>query len=155
SGPIQPPPLVGAEQVDGVVPNPANVVRDLGHLLGFVGSGRCEWRQDGGPYKRSIVALGKALGYRDGAYAETLWDIAVAANLVIPLHRPQPPFEPATVGEVSPSDLFSGLLAGWVEAGVASLAPGASGYATEAARMHLLELLRLMPADTWVLRSSV
>src|SRR5262249_34055544 len=83
TAPLQPPPLVPAEPIDGLVPNPGNVLRDLGHLLGFLMAGRCEWRQDGLPYKRCLVALGKALGYRDSTYAETLWDIAVSANLVV------------------------------------------------------------------------
>src|SRR5688572_16679045 len=155
SGPMQPPPLEQAEQLAGTIPNPANVLRDLAHLLGFVAAGRCEWRQDGGPYKRSLVAFGKMLGSPSADYPEALWEMAVAAALLQPVRGVRPSYTAAVGVDASPRELLDGLLLGWVQAGGQSFETGVTPGAAEAARAHLLELLRIMPADTWVLQRSV
>jgi hypothetical protein len=150
SGPLVAPPIKPAEQVDGIVPNPINMLRDVGHLLGFLGAGRVEWRQDGGPYKRSMVALGKLLGQKDGTYAELLWNLAEAAGLVRRAYDGmQRRYEPVALDDLSPLELVNGLILAWIKTG------GTVHTHGHQSRAHLFRLLRLLPPDTWMLRSSV
>ena len=155
TGPLQPPRLEPADGVSGGVPSPANLLRDVGHLLGFIGTGRCEWRQDNQPYKRSLVALGKLLGHPNGDYAESLWELAAAAGLVRPARRGRPGYEPVAVGELSPLQLLDRLLIGWIDAGSQTVLYGVTHFSIRNARLYLLQLMRAMPPDTWVLKSSV
>ena len=155
SGPMQPPRLEPADGVTGTVPNLGNLLRDVGHLLGFVGTGRCEWRQDGQPYKRSLVALGKLLGHPGGEYAESLWELAAAAGLVRPARSGRLGYEPVAVGELSPRQLLERVLIGWIDAGSQPILYGVSHLSIRNARLYLLQLMRAMPPDTWVLKSSV
>jgi hypothetical protein len=152
-GPLQSPPLEPATPVDPVIPIPINLVRDIGHLLGFIAAGRCEWKQDGQPYKRSLVALGKLLGYndKDATYAELLWNLAESARLLRPTYDgSQSRFEPARLGdEITATELYVGLILAWVQTGAHTSPIGAQ------ARAHVLELLGLLPADTWLRRASV
>ena len=155
SGPLQPPPLVSAEGVTGTVPNPTSLMRDVIHLVGFVAAGRCEWRQDGGPYKRSLVALGKILGSPNGDYPEMLWEMAAAAQLVLPTFRPGAGFQATTGIDATPRQLLDGLLLGWIEAGRRAAQPGVAAGVAEAARVRLLQLLQIVPADVWILKVSI
>lgn len=150
SSPLVAPRVEPAEQVEGTVPDPLNLLRDIGHLLGFIGAGRAEWRQDGGPYKRSLVALGKMLGQKDGTYAEVLWDLAVSAGLVRRTYGgTQSRYEPVPLDDVNPPELIEGLILAWIQAGATVHTHG------HQARARLFRLLRLLPPDTWMLRSSV
>lgn len=154
SAPLQPPPLEPAEQVDGVIPNPANVLRDLGHLLGFVGAGRCEWRQDGEPYKRSLVAFGKLLGRKDATYAELLWNLAISARLIRRTRAGATGQIAVGQLDATPRELLGGLLLGWVEAAGRSVQGGGSPAVALDARARLLQFLALMPTDSWILKRS-
>jgi hypothetical protein len=130
-------------------------MRDVVHLLGFVSTGRCEWRQDGEPYKRCLVALGKSLGSRDADYAELLWDLAVSAQLVRPVRRGPMSYEPAMGVDATPRELLDGLLLGWTQAGGRSVQPGVPQGVGQEARVRLLQLLQIIPTDVWILKSSV
>jgi len=141
--------------VSGTVPNPGTVLRDVGHVLGFVAAGRCEWRPDGEPYKRSLTALGKTLGSADPEYPEALWGMAASAQLLRPVRRGGGGYVPAIGVDASPRELFEGLLLGWVQTGGRELQTGLLPGLAQDARFHLLQLLRIMPADTWVLKASV
>lgn len=152
TAPLEPPKLEPAEGVEGTVPSPSSLLRDLAHLLGFVGSGRCEWKQDGEPYKRSLVALDKLLGRKDGAYAERLWDLAVMARLV-QRDRRGDGWSVASV-DATPLQLFQGVLLAWIETG-ARASGGVAPGRWQDARSHLLSLLGAMPPDTWVLKRSM
>ena len=155
SAPLQPPPMEPAEPVDGVIPNPVNILRDLGHLLGFVGAGRCEWRQDGEPYKRSLVAFGKLLGQKDAAYPERLWNLALSAGL-IRRTRSAASGQVVTVQvDATPRELLSGLLLGWMGVERTSMSVRGPQALTFEMRAHLLQFLALMPLDCWVLKRSV
>jgi hypothetical protein len=156
SAPLQAPPLEPAEPAVPIVPNPTNLLRDIGHLLGFVGTGRCEWRQDGEPYKRSLVALGKLLGYKDGAYAELLWSVAESAQFVRRTYTgTEGRYELVPLTDLSAQDLFNALILAWVQRGGSPSEPGATSPRAQSARARLLLLLRLLPPDTWLRRSSV
>jgi hypothetical protein len=155
TGPLQPLPLVKAEDVTGTVPDPVNVLRDISHLLGFVATGRCEWKQDGQPYKRSLVALGKLLGYKDSTYTELLWDLAAGAGLLRPAQYPTFRFEPMAVGDAAPDELLAGLVMGWIKSGDAATPGTVLPVHAQLARVHAVELLHILPPDTWLLRSSV
>ena len=155
SGPMQPPKLVPAQDATGTVPSPGNVLRDVVHLLGFVAAGRCEWRQDGGPYKRSLVALGKFLGRTGAEYPEMLWDLAAAAQLLRPVRRGPGGYVPAIGVDATPRELIHGLLLGWLNTGGNAFETAVMPGVAAEARARLLELLQIMPADTWVLKSSV
>jgi hypothetical protein len=153
TSPLQPLPLVQAEEVTGTIPDPVNVLRDISHVLGFVTTGRCEWRQDGQPYKRSLVALGKLLGYKDSAYTELLWDLAAGAGLLRPARDFR--FEPMAVGDADPDELLAGLVMGWIKSGNAAVPGTVLPVHAQLARVHAVELLQILPPDTWLLRSSV
>jgi hypothetical protein len=156
SAPLQAPPIESAEPVDPIVPNPTNLLRDVGHLLGFVATGRCEWRQDGEPYKRSLVALGKLLGYKDGAYAELLWSLAASAQFVRRTYTgTEGRYEPVSLAEFSAQDLFNALILAWAQRGGSLSEVGAESGRAQSARARLLLLLQLLPPDTWMLKSSV
>lgn len=155
TSPLQPPPLQPAEGVDGRVPTPANLLRDVAHLLGFLGAERIEWRQDGQPYKRSLVAFGKLIGSPDPGYPEVLWELVGSAELIRRARRGQPGFVPVTLGKVSPIQLFNRLLLAWVYGGSPTSGVGIGRNVAQEARARLLQLLQSMPTDTWVLKSSV
>lgn len=153
TAPLQPPKLESAGAVNGAVPTPVYLLRDVAHLLGFVASGRCEWRQEGGPYKRSLTALGKALGRREEAYPQLLWDLAAAAGLVQGSGYGQPGRVDGPVDD-SPGRLLAKLLAAWAEGAGAGATPGDAARA-HLVRARLLSLLSIFPTDTWVLTDSL
>ena len=155
AGPMQPPPLEEAEPLTGPAPNPAGVLRDVIHLLGFMAAGRFEWRQDGEPYKRSLVALGKVLGSPGAEYPEMLWGLAVGASLVQPVRHGLGGYFPVDSIDASPRDLFAGLLVGWARSGARSVEVGESPGRAQEARVHLLQLLQIMPPDTSLHRRSI
>lgn len=155
TGPLQPPPLERAEQVAGSVPNPSALLRDVAHLLGFIGAGRCEWRQDGEPYKRSLVALGKALGAADADYPLVLWDLAASAGLVLRGRMSGAGFVPAEIGDTDPHQLFDRLLLAWTQHTATPTWAGAPPSWGEIARTRLLVLLQTIPPDTWLTKGSL
>lgn len=141
--PLVPPPLQAGPAPDslpaGVVPHPLSLLRDLAHLVGFVGAERCEWRQDGQPYQRSLQALGKVLKNPDRNYADVLWEIAVKARLVRP-GRPGGGYTAAGFGKGQPITAFQGLLDSW---------PG--GFL---ASQRLMGYLLAIPPETWIDKES-
>lgn len=152
AGPLQPPLLQRAEGARGLLPNPVHLMRDASHLLGFVTTGRCEFRQqDGEPYQRSLRALGKALQHPDPGYPFLLWNLCRASGL---LHGADTAFTVAEAGMADPRALYLTLLGGWSRTGwqgdyAFSLVGNPRGL-----RMRLLELLVSVPADTWAERGS-
>jgi hypothetical protein len=158
-GPMVPPPLEEAEVSGGVVPAPGDLLRDIGHLLGFLGTGRCEYRQDGQPYKRSLVQFGKLIGKPDQAYVDLLWQLALFARLVQrePAAPPdyQTEYAVRAAGDYSPHELILQLLDAWVVPGRAMLTRGGAFYVEDNPRVRLLQLMTVMPVDTWLKRSSV
>ncbi|MEA2639679.1 MAG: hypothetical protein QOF51_1073 [Chloroflexota bacterium] len=152
---LLPPKLEPAEGARGELPNLTTLLRDVGHLLGFVGAGRCEWRQDGEPYARSLQALGKALRNPDKAYPALLWSLCVSAGLLERSRRAGEQFIPIDVVEASPPALFDRLIDGW-----ASTAPPATQNPDMVGiiilrRLQALQLLGNLPPDTWVTKDSV
>ncbi len=153
-GSLQAPPLQPAQQGGGTVPDPAAVLRDVLHLLGYVQAGRCEFKQDGEPYKRSLTALGKLLGRSDAGYAELLWQLAVSAGLMRPSLSGDVPYTPVPMGKVSPHQLAVRILRGWID-GPHTAAPAYSPSRTPVARQNLLDLVRTVPPDTWMQQASL
>lgn len=145
--PLAPPPLHPAEKVAGVHPDPLATLRDVGHLLGFISTGRCEWRQDGEPYQRSLQAFGKAIHSADKAYPEALWRVCVAAGLV--RQRSPASYVASEVKQDRPEALFQHLLTCWMKGDTEP------SYRRELARVRLLNLLGRIPPDTWVLKDSL
>ncbi|MFN8635516.1 MAG: helicase-associated domain-containing protein [Chloroflexota bacterium] len=152
---MTPPPLQPAEPENASIPSPSGVLRDLGHLLGFIATGRGEWRQDGEPYKRSLVAFGKSVGVRGSDYPEQLWEYLRHAGLVRVARRGDFRYTPVGIGEESPSALFGRLVLAWI--GGRSSMYGFDGELLPHHRAHmlLLRLLVTLPPDTWVTRASV
>ncbi len=153
AGPLQPPLLQRVEGARGLLPNPVHLMRDASHLLGFVTTGRCEFRQeDGEPYQRSLRALGKALQHPDAGYPLLLWNLCRASGL---LHGADTTFAVAEAGLADPRTLYLTLLGGWSRTGwqgdyVLSRVGNPRGL-----RMRLLDLLVSVPADTWTERGSL
>ena len=152
-GPLTLPPLAQAGEVEGTVPGPLSVVRDLGHLLGFVASGRCEWRANGEPNKRSLTTLGKLLGNPDPEYVGLLWSVAVSAELLRRGRGNQQGYVAAKVEAENPEVLFDWVLGAWGN--------GASADESQllrpmiaSRRTRLLTLLQHIPPDCWLLKSS-
>ncbi|MBI4494008.1 MAG: helicase-associated domain-containing protein [Chloroflexi bacterium] len=155
SGALRPPELQRAEQASGVVPNPSHLLRDAVHLLGLLAAGRCEWRQDGQPYQRSLAALGKLLGNPDPSYPQALWSLCVAAGLVRPAGYGQTGFVPTDLAGAEPWRLFERLVRAWRDTGPANAPAVPSQQRTRLAREHLLQFLKVFPPDTWVLKASL
>lgn len=151
---MQPPPLLPADQGSGGAPDPTALLRDVSHLLGFVASGRCEFKQDGEPYKRSLTALGKLLGRTDAGYTDLLWQLALNADLLRPSRSEDQPYVPVSLKKVSPHALLVRVFQGWVAAPPASVEAFLPQLSL-AARVHQLSLLRTVPADTWLQRPSL
>lgn len=157
--PLMPPALDPAEGATGAIPAPTTILRDIGHLLGFIATGRCEWRQDGQPYKRSLVAFGKLIASGDQAYVDLLWELVIGIGLVN-LEPPEAPdyvvrYTVRKAGEYSPDELMTQVLSAWLVRGNMTLSGGGLLFLRDNARVRLLLLLRIMPPDVWVLRSSV
>ncbi|MBI2910713.1 MAG: helicase-associated domain-containing protein [Chloroflexi bacterium] len=153
TGPLQPPLLERAERARGLLPNPVHLMRDASHLLGFVTTGRCEFRQqDGEPYQRSLRALGKALQHPDAGYPFLLWNLCRASGL---LHGADTTFTVAEAGLADPRTLYLTLLGGWSRTGWQGDYSLARVGNPRGLRMRLLELLVSLPADTWIERGSL
>ncbi|MBI4310665.1 MAG: helicase-associated domain-containing protein [Chloroflexi bacterium] len=151
--PLLPPELLAAEGASGDGFSPIYLVRDINHLLGFIASGGCEWRQDGQPYERSLAAFRKAIGASDREYPALLWELAQAGDLIGPA-RGGRSYRVLAPEDDSPAALLDRVLEGWVNPGQAALFRGISPL-TSRRRARFFAALSALPADTWLLRESV
>ncbi|MCC7372022.1 MAG: helicase-associated domain-containing protein [Chloroflexi bacterium] len=156
---LVPPRLEPADVATSDSPNIGPFLRDLGHLVGFVATGQCEWRQDGQPYKRSLTALGKLIGNSNESYLAQLWLAANASGLLTPAGRPgslaQPPVTAARLGDGPPKQLFQRVLMGLLSVNTVVLDRGGLYQLTDSPLARVLLLLKSMPTDTWVTAASV
>jgi hypothetical protein len=150
-GPLQLPSLQAAADVTpGRVPTPTLLVRDLGHLLGFIGAGHCEWRQDGLPYQRSMQTLAKALGTADTDYAGFLYFLAQSVDMLEERWQ-APPVVSRKLAKAEPSKWLELALRRW--SGEENERWFASAGRTRP-RARLVEFVAHCPADVWVLKES-
>lgn len=142
-GPLQPPVLVQVDAAPVSAPDPLALCRDVGHLLGFVASGACEWKKDDGqPYQRSLQALGKKLGAAGSDYAGMLWNLAIFGDLVEPAAEG---WRPLSLQNFSAQHLFARMWQSWAYG-----SPYSDGI-----RESMLRVGVSIPPDAWVLHSSV
>lgn len=152
---MHPPPLQPADGVAGTEPILAAFLRDLAHLLGFVKAGRCEYRQDGQPYKRSLTALGKLLGRRDAEYAGLIWDLAVLGGFLRRGRSGETDYVPVKLDKLAPLELLARTVNGWLAEATHLDAPYIVLDTSPIARRRILDLLATVPADTWMQRRSL
>jgi hypothetical protein len=151
-GPLQPPRLETAEVTRGAVPNPLHLVRDLGHLLGFVASGRCEWRQDREPYVRSLTAFGKAVKHPDKDYPTALWSLGTTAGILYVEDYRSTQYTAAEVKGGDPTTLARMLIERWALGGIPDLP---TDHNVVGPRQALLGLLMSIPPDVWITKASM
>lgn len=153
------PELQRAEGAGGEAPNIGHLVRDIGHLLGFIASGRCEWKLDGEPYKRSLTAFGKMIGRTDDRYLQRLWELALGGGLIQQLGTPgvqsTTPYGVASVGKASPKEVFHRAILGYCSLHQVQLDRTGSFYVLENPEYRLLALVQYMPADEWLTAESL
>jgi hypothetical protein len=149
---LAPPPLVEATEVRGKEPEPLRVLRDLAHLVGYAAAGRCEWKQDGQPYQRSLQGLGKALQAKDRGYPDMLWDLAQGTGLL--RGGPQAARAAATMEWPDPDELFRRVLRAWARGYSASPLGYSRPFMTTMRRTRLLSVLAEVPNDVWIRRDS-
>jgi len=149
--PLRPPLLEPADARQLSASQPMHLLRDVAHLLGFVSAGRCELRQDGQPYQRSLQTFGKTIQITDRTYPEMLWRLCELAGLLQPASRAAAS-QAVDVSALGPRGLFWLLVDGWTGSN-----EGATYYASPVsmARRILLQVLATIPADTWVTRDSL
>lgn len=129
-------------------PSPLGVVRDMAHAMGFIGSGRCEWTQEGVPYQRSLKALGKALGNAIAQYPAMLYNVVVDTGLM-EIGDTGTGYKTIAVNhELPPAMTFRTALSAWQDR------ESLYERSEPQPRTHILEFLMHCPPDTWMTRAS-
>ncbi|HEX3245475.1 MAG TPA: helicase-associated domain-containing protein [Chloroflexota bacterium] len=153
SAPLTPPPLAAASPTNTRLPNMTTLLRDLSHLRAFVSLGRAEWRQDGGPYARSLQTLNKLISGPTKDYGSVLWKAATDIPVVVSSGDHDGGYMAADLSGTRPDDLIRSLIEGWSQERV-------SGYYGDQelprdTHRRVLALLPTLPRDVWLERDSL
>ncbi|MFN8525494.1 MAG: helicase-associated domain-containing protein [Chloroflexota bacterium] len=153
--PLTMPPLRQVDVAHQDVPDGFQFTRDALHLVGFVNTGQCEWRQNGSPYKRSLGQFGKLVGGKSAEYVELLWDTMAGSELFGLSRAMSPTMDLARLDGHSFGDVSADLLVGWTFFGGQRGRMGTLGNLGCSPRDRMLLVLRQMPADIWIAQESL
>jgi len=150
SAPMLPPKLESADPKQITIPNLTTLLRDLSHLRAFISLGRAEWRQDGGPYTRSLQGFNKLIkGPKD--YGALLWRMALEIPVIVPSRDPDRRYDAADLSADRPDTIVQRLLDGWLtDRGLAYY----DYYLPKDTHKRVLITLRNVPTDAWIVRES-
>jgi hypothetical protein len=149
--PLVPPQLTSAEPREVHLPNLTTLLRDLSHMRAFISLGRAEWRQDGGPYARSLQAFNKLVGGPTKDYSTALWRMAVEAQLLIASRYSSHPYQAADLSEIEPDAIICKLIEGWA---LDRTSAYYDYYLPRDLNRRVLSALQTVPTDTWIVRES-